>query len=54
MHAYDVGMCWGSFGFDWGVADPIVSARDATFPAMVDFSTPFVYFQNPLSHFRTP
>ena len=51
---YDTGIRWNSFGFYCGVADPIVSARDAAFPAMVDFSTPFVDFQNPLSHFRTP
>lgn len=44
MHAYGVGMCWGSFGFDWSVAATIVLARDAAFPALADFSTPFFEF----------
>lgn len=51
---YDTGIRWNSFGFNWGVTDPIVSARDAAFPAMVDFCTPFVDFQSPPSRLPTP
>ena len=38
---HDAGIRWDSFGFDWGVADPIVSERDARHPALSDFSSPF-------------
>lgn len=39
--ACDAGIRWDSFAFDWGVADPVISARDAAFPALADFKTPF-------------
>ncbi len=38
---HDAGIRWDSFGFDWGVAAPIVSERDAAFPTLADFATPF-------------
>ncbi len=39
--ACDAGIRWNSFGCDWGVAAPIVSARDAAFPALAEFASPF-------------
>lgn len=38
----DAGVRWDSFGFDWGAASPQVSTRDAAFPGLSDFMTPFV------------
>lgn len=38
---HDDGVRWDSFGFDWGLEDPIVSERDQKFPALKDFSSPF-------------
>lgn len=37
----DSGIRWDSFGFDWGVIDPIMSNRDRDFPALTDFISPF-------------
>lgn len=37
----DAGIRWNSFGLDWGVDQPIVSARDRAHPALGDFSSPF-------------
>ncbi|MBC8156279.1 MAG: dTDP-4-dehydrorhamnose 3,5-epimerase family protein, partial [Bacteroidetes bacterium] len=39
--AADAGIRWDSFGFDWGVGQPIVSARDAGFGGLIDFDSPF-------------
>jgi dTDP-4-dehydrorhamnose 3,5-epimerase len=39
--ANDAGIRWDSFGFDWGVDQPIVSARDRAHPALADFHSPF-------------
>jgi len=39
--SHDAGIRWDSFGFDWDVEAPIVSARDAAHPALSDFSSPF-------------
>lgn len=43
MHApeSDCGIRWDSFGFDWGVAEPIISARDQQHAAFADFVSPF-------------
>jgi len=43
VHAptHDAGIRWNSFGFDWGVAEPIVSARDAAHPGLHDGPGPF-------------
>jgi dTDP-4-dehydrorhamnose 3,5-epimerase len=38
---HDTGILYNSFGFDWGVGKPIISARDLSFPALVDFKSPF-------------
>jgi dTDP-4-dehydrorhamnose 3,5-epimerase len=37
----DAGILWSSIPFDWGIAEPIVSARDAGFPPLADYSSPF-------------
>ncbi len=39
--AHDAGIRWDSFGFNWEVSVPIVSARDAAFPSLADFRSPF-------------
>lgn len=38
---HDAGIRWDSFGLDWGVERPLVSARDASHPALADFQSPF-------------
>ncbi len=40
---HDRGIRWNSFGLDWGEAAPLVSARDAAFPGLAEFRSPFVY-----------
>lgn len=37
----DCGIDQASIGFDWPVANPIVSGRDLTFPRLQDFKSPF-------------
>jgi len=37
----DAGIRWDSFGLDWGVDLPIVSARDRAHPTFVEFVSPF-------------
>lgn len=39
--SHDQGIHWDSFGHDWGVTQPIVSARDAAHPALDGFESPF-------------
>lgn len=39
----DDGVRWDSIGVDWPVAAPLVSPRDALFPALADFASPFNY-----------
>lgn len=39
----DAGIAWNSIPFDWPVATPILSPRDAGHPAIDDFNSPFVY-----------
>ncbi len=38
---HDRGIRWDSFGFAWPEPQPLVSPRDAAFPALADFSTQF-------------
>ena len=38
---HDAGVRWDSFGMQWGVDAPILSARDAGFPPLADFDSPF-------------
>lgn len=40
---HDMGIHWNSFGLDWGIKDPIISARDASFKSFLDFNNPFIY-----------
>lgn len=37
----DAGIRWDSFGYDWGIAAPIVSARDAEFQILTNFKSTF-------------
>ena len=37
----DCGIRWDSFGFDWGVTVPILSARDQQHGTLADFVSPF-------------
>ena len=37
----DAGILWNSFGFDWGMADPVINERDRKFPALLEFASPF-------------
>ncbi len=39
--AHDTGVRYDSIGFDWGVENPILSARDLSFGKMEDFDSPF-------------
>lgn len=41
--AHDAGIRWDSAGIAWPNMSPIVSARDAAFPAMRDFDSPFSF-----------
>ena len=38
---HDTGVRYDSIGFDWGVMEPIISARDLSFMALKDFVSPF-------------
>jgi dTDP-4-dehydrorhamnose 3,5-epimerase len=40
---HEGGIAWNSFGFNWPVADPIVSEKDQQQPGLADFDSPFVY-----------
>jgi dTDP-4-dehydrorhamnose 3,5-epimerase len=37
----DCGICWDSFGFSWGIADPTISDRDQQHGLFADFASPF-------------
>jgi len=39
--ANDAGIRWDSIGVDWGIEQPIVSARDHAHPTIQSFETPF-------------
>lgn len=39
--AFDRGIRWDSFGYDWGIAAPVLSPRDAAHPSFHDFESPF-------------
>lgn len=38
---HDAGVRWNSFGMAWGTSAPILSARDAGFPSLAEFDSPF-------------
>ena len=37
----DTGIRWDSFGMDWEILKPIISARDMSFSLFSDYNTPF-------------
>ena len=41
--AHDRGIRWDSLGVAWPIGDPIISPRDAGFPAFAEFETPFEF-----------
>lgn len=41
--SHDAGVRWDTIGANWGIRRPIVSARDASFPALAQLDSPFVY-----------
>jgi dTDP-4-dehydrorhamnose 3,5-epimerase len=38
---HDAGIRWDSFGFDWGLKEPIISTRDQSHPTLSEFKNPF-------------
>jgi dTDP-4-dehydrorhamnose 3,5-epimerase/CDP-3, 6-dideoxy-D-glycero-D-glycero-4-hexulose-5-epimerase len=38
---HDSGIHYDSFGFDWGIQNPILSDRDKSFPSLANFNTEF-------------
>jgi dTDP-4-dehydrorhamnose 3,5-epimerase len=40
---HDAGIAWNSFGAPWPSTSPIISDRDAGFPTLSAFETPFVF-----------
>jgi dTDP-4-dehydrorhamnose 3,5-epimerase len=40
---HDAGVRWDSAGIAWTIPDPTVSPRDAAFPAVADFASPFTF-----------
>lgn len=38
---HDTGILYNSFGFDWGLDNPIISERDLSFPTFEQFKSPF-------------
>lgn len=41
----DAGIRWDSAGIDWPDTQPLVSERDAGFPRLEDYDSPFVYVE---------
>lgn len=39
--AHDAGISWRGCGVEWPDADPVISARDAAWPALASFESPF-------------
>lgn len=40
---HDAGIHYDSIGFDWPIAEPIISERDQRHPRLQDFSSPFLF-----------
>jgi dTDP-4-dehydrorhamnose 3,5-epimerase len=40
---HDGGILWNSAGIPWPPGQPVISARDLTFPTLAEFDTPFIY-----------
>jgi dTDP-4-dehydrorhamnose 3,5-epimerase len=41
--AHDAGIAWDSFGFDWPVQRPMLSARDQQHPRLAAYQSPFLF-----------
>lgn len=41
--SHDTGILWSSVGIDWPDVNPVLSARDNSFPALSDFKSPFTF-----------
>jgi dTDP-4-dehydrorhamnose 3,5-epimerase len=41
--ADDCGLLWSSIDYDWPVANPVTSERDASHPRLADYDSPFRY-----------
>ena len=41
--AHDAGVLWDSMEIPWPISEPVISARDATFPRLNEFLSPFSY-----------
>lgn len=39
--AHDLGIRWDSFNCNWPIQDPVISARDSSFPGFSNFESPF-------------
>lgn len=39
--AHDTGIAWDSIGYDWNIANPIISERDSGFISLEEFDSPF-------------
>lgn len=39
----DTGILYNSFGFDWGLREPVISARDLSFDGIDVFNSPFMF-----------
>lgn len=44
---HDAGIRWDSAGINWPTDQPVVSERDAAFPCLQDFASPFRYCEVP-------
>jgi dTDP-4-dehydrorhamnose 3,5-epimerase len=43
---HDAGIAWNSFGFEWPVAEPMMSDRDRRHPPLRKFETPFTFAED--------
>lgn len=39
--AFDTGILYNSFGYDWGIDNPVISQRDLSFKTFEEFNSPF-------------
>ncbi len=46
---HEAGIRYDSFGMNWGIASPIVSTRDKTFPSLANYHSPFIFNNKPNS-----
>ncbi len=43
---HESGILWNSFGYEWGIRDPILSERDQQLECLLKFNSPFVNLNN--------